>query len=363
VINFLGASVERIDGGNSMRIPPVLPALAVTLLVSYPAAQAHDRNHGDRGGPPGFRPAAPPDVMPIGPGRLRNRALGMCLDAAGWAAPGGANVLLWSCNNDPDHVWSFTPSGEIKNTQNGLCLTIADKDRGRDRGRRRGRDRDRPRRGDDVGIDACDGSRSQQWAIVARGRDNFEVRHGRELCLDVEGRRGAQGDDVLLWDCDGGSDQTWSWEPTPQRPPTVVFRQPSQPDQPYTRPRQPPARAQPVPPRAPVAPMAPPAFQALLDAIRSASFSANQIAVIEQAAGYNHFLVSQLKQIVTTLSFSANQVRAVELIAPRLVDPQNGYQLFDAFTFSGDKERVKSILDQARQPPPPPPPPPYGRVR
>ena len=111
---------------------------------------------------------------------------------------------------------------------------------------------------------------------------------------------------------------------------------------------------------------APPAFQALLDAIKSASksspgttFSANQMTVIEQAAGYNHFLVAQLKQIVTTLSFSANQVRAVELIAPRLVDPQNGYLLFDAFTFSGDQQQVKRILDQARQTPPPPP---FGRV-
>ena len=69
--------------------------------------------------------------------------------------------------------------------------------------------------------------------------------------------------------------------------------------------------------------------------------------------------MAQLREIVQSLSFSANQVQAVELIAPRLVDPQNGYTLFDAFTYSRDQERVKRILEraheaQAQAPPSPP---------
>src|SRR5207253_7500766 len=59
---------------------------------------------------------------PTGTGRLRNVAQGMCLDVAGWAAQGNSNVLLGECNNDPDHVWSFTPDGELRNTLNGTCL-------------------------------------------------------------------------------------------------------------------------------------------------------------------------------------------------------------------------------------------------
>jgi hypothetical protein len=300
--------------------PFVPPAVVVVMLLSYPLAQAHaDRGRGRH------HPGREPEASVAGWGKLRNRAQQMCLDAAGWAAQGSANALLWSCNNDPDHVWFFAPTGEIKNAESGLCLTTAD----------------RPgkggQRGDDVGVDRCDGSRSQLWTVAPRGRGSFEVRNGRRgLCLDVDGRRGAQGDDVLLWACDGGVDQTWGWEPVSQPPPRTAYRHPG----PSPRPRRGPAVIQ---------PMDPPAFQALLTAIKRGSFSANQMAVIEEAAAYHYFLVAQLREVVRSLSFSANQIRAVELIAPRLVDPQNGFTLFDAFTFSRDQEQVKRILERARQ--------------
>jgi hypothetical protein len=322
--------------------PPVLPAVLAMMLLSHPLAQADDdrrrgpdrdrgRNH-DRSLPH----RDPPQASVAGWGKLRTRAQGMCLDAAGWAAKGNADALLWACNNDPDHVWLFAPTGEIKNAESGLCLTTADRPgKGGPRG---------DQRGDDVGVDRCDGSRSQLWTVVPRARGSFEVRNGRRgLCLDVDGRRGAQGDNVLLWSCDGGIDQTWGWDPVSAPPPRIAQRPGHEP--PYGR-RGPPQ----------IRPMDPPAFQALLTAIRGGSFSSNQMAVIEEAAAYHHFLVAQLREIVKSLSFSANQVRAVELIAPRLVDPQNGFTLFDAFTFSRDQERVKRILERARQAQPQAPP-------
>jgi hypothetical protein len=344
-----------------MRAPLVPPAVLVTMLLSYPAARAHD----DRGRSHHPQRVSAPEAAPAGWGKLRNRAQHMCLDAAGWAAASGADALLWSCNNDPDQVWFFAPNGEIKNAHNGLCLTITnrdrrdrdrdDRDRDRDRDdddrdRGRGRDRDRaygrPReiaRGADVGIDRCDGSPHQRWAVVARAHGAFEVRPGRrDLCLDVEGRRGAHGDDVKVWSCDQGADQTWGWEPVAQPPPPrVVFRQP----------HQPPRAHHPGPPS--VQPMDPPSFRTFLGAVRQANYAANQLSVIEQAAAHHHFLVVQLRAIVGALSFSATQVRAVEIIAPRLLDPENGYQLFDAFPFSADQEKVRRILARHRRSQPP----------
>ena len=180
--------------------------------------------------------------------------------------------------------------------------------------------------------------------MAPRGNGAFELRTGRRgLCLDVDGRRGAQGDDVLLWTCDGGVDQTWWWEPVAGPPPRQVF----------TRPRHDP---EPRRDRAAVVPMEPQAFKALLASIKGASFSANQMAIVEQAAPYHYFLVAQLREVVQSLSFSANQVRAVELIAPRLVDPQNAFTLFEVFTFSRDQEAVKRILEQSRPTPVPAPP-------
>ena len=88
-------------------------ALTATTLTGTPAEAQRPRG-GGRGLPP-----------PPGAGRLRNAAQGMCLDVAGWAAQGNSDVLLWECNDDPDHVWSFTRSGELRNAQNGTCLDAA----------------------------------------------------------------------------------------------------------------------------------------------------------------------------------------------------------------------------------------------
>jgi hypothetical protein len=294
------------------------------LLLPQPLAWAHGDRQPGWGRSPAHRD--PPAPAPGGWGRLRNGVKQMCLDAAGWAAGGSANALLWGCNNDPDHVWFLAPTGEIKNAVSGLCLTPA-----------QGPGWKGGRKGADVGVDRCDGSRSQSWSAVPSGRGAFELRDGRRgLCLDVDGRSGVQGDDVLLWACDGGADQTWTWEPVP--PPPAPIARDQREGGPHQR-RGPPA----------VQPITPAGLQSLLRAIRGTAFSANKMAIIEEAAAYHHFLVVQLGDIVRSLSFSGNQVRAVELIAPRLLDPENGYTLFQAFAFSGDQEKVKLILEQARQ--------------
>src|SRR5215475_6640804 len=90
---------------------------SVVGLLSSARAEAQGRPSGWHGRPP--EPVGM--AMPAGTGRLRNGAQGMCLDVAGWAGEGNSNVLLWECNNDPDHVWTFGATGELGNVQTGLC--------------------------------------------------------------------------------------------------------------------------------------------------------------------------------------------------------------------------------------------------
>jgi hypothetical protein len=169
----------------------------------------------------------------------------------------------------------------------------------------------------------------QRWKLVARGRGTFELRNvKRGLCLDVDGRAGARGDNVLLWACDGGADQLWTFEP---------YAVPSRPVQ--------------DPPHLPTAPMVPPhhamedgAFTTLITNVRNESFSEDQLAVIEQAATRGHFRAAQLKTLIDTVSFSATKLRVLELCAPHIVDSDNVFTLFDAFTFSADKEQARQIL-------------------
>jgi hypothetical protein len=48
--------------------------------------------------------------------------------------------------------------------------------------------------------------------------------------------------------------------------------------------------------------------------------------------------------VIRRLSFSSDKLRALELLAPRMVDRQNAFKIYDAFTFSSDKEKARAIL-------------------
>jgi len=278
-----------------------LTVLATAFVASLLTGASAEAQKGRRGDPRGLPP-------PPGTGRLRNAAQGMCLDVAGWATHGDADVLLWECNDDPDHVWSFTSEGELRNTLNGTCLDAAGY---------------KGEQGANVDVFRCENLDDQRWKLVSRGQGTFELRNvKRGLCLDVNGRAGARGDRVLLWACDGGADQLWSFEthaprPTYRRHPTATE---------------------------PPSPMEEDRFRALVTAVRNASFSDSQLTVIKEALTRNYFRVGQVKNLIDLVAFSATKLRVLELGAPRIVDPENAFTVFDAFAFSADKAQARQIL-------------------
>jgi hypothetical protein len=285
---------------TSFKLTILAVTLAATTLAGTPA-----RAQGGRGAGRGLPP-------PPGTGRLRNAAQGMCLDVAGWAAHGDSNVLLGECNDDPDHVWSFTRGGELRNALNGTCLDAAGSD---------------GQQGANVDVYQCESAEDQRWKLVPRGRGTFEMRNvKRGLCLDVNGRAGARGDNVLLWMCDGGADQLWTFEAYAPRP---------------ELPGPPAAMVPPAPrPRA----MEEGAFRALVGNVRNESFSDSQLTVVEQAAGRNWFRVGQIKSLIDLVPFSATKLRMLELCAPHIIDSENAFALYEAFTFTADKEQARHIL-------------------
>jgi hypothetical protein len=305
---------------TSFKLTIIAAALAATTFAATPAQAQRPR------GGRGVAPLPPPS----GTGRLRNAAQGMCLDVAGWAAQGDSNVLLWECNDDPDHVWSFTRSGELRNALNGTCLDAAGYD---------------GQQGANVDVYRCESMDDQRWRLVPRGHGTFELRNlKRGLCLDVNGRDGARGDNVLLWTCDGGADQLWSFEayaPRPVPPPEVIVPSPRRMRPPLDPPPAPEVEA-PSPPR-PRA-MEEGAFRVLVGNVRNESFSDSQLTVVQQAAGRNWFRVGQVKSLIDLVSFSATKLRVLEMCAPHIVDGENAFSLYDAFTFSADKEQARHIL-------------------
>ena len=299
-----------------------LAAIAGTLAV-VPDALAHDGARGGRRARSAHgAPVPPPPPRVAGTGRLRNAARNLCLDVAGWAAEGDRDVLLWACNEDPDQVWSFAPGGELRDALTGECLDVAGHDGAK---------------GADVGTYRCEGMDDQRWTLANRPHGRFELRSVKSgLCLDVSGRAGKRGDNVLLWACDGGADQLWTWEPyappqqrqAPPAPPPPLPR-PTSRDDAWRRQ----ARA-----------MDDDDFRRLVGAVRNEGFADNKLAVIESASARNYFRVGQLKTLLGELAFSATKLRALYLIAPRLLDPENRFAVYDSFSHSADKEQAEQIL-------------------
>lgn len=103
---------------------------------------------------------------------------------------------------------------------------------------------------------------------------------------------------------------------------------------------------QPPPPQQPAAPqpIAEPQLQQLIQAVKDASFSDDQVSVIRTAASRNHFTCAQAVRLLEILSFSDAKVQAAQALKPAIVDPQNAFQLEAAFSFSSDKEQIRALF-------------------
>jgi len=89
-------------------------------------------------------------------------------------------------------------------------------------------------------------------------------------------------------------------------------------------------------------------FSALRGAMAAEAFASSKLRVLEDAARDNYFLVAQLKQVVDGLDFPSDRMRVVEILAPRVLDRENAYQLYGAFTFEAEKDQVRAIFERLK---------------
>jgi hypothetical protein len=105
------------------------------------------------------------------------------------------------------------------------------------------------------------------------------------------------------------------------------------------RPQQPPPPPQPM-----VQPITEAMLRSLAEAVRGEPFADDQLAVLEEAASTQYFLVSQTQQMLRLFSFSKDRLKAMRLLRPRLLDMENSFKLYESFEFSSDKDELKRIL-------------------
>ena len=99
----------------------------------------------------------------------------------------------------------------------------------------------------------------------------------------------------------------------------------------------------PAPPPAPAS-IAEPRLRDLISSMSRESFAANKLRVLEAGARGDYFVVGQVTRMVDLFSFSADRLAVVRMLWPRVLDPQNGYQLHGSFPHSKDKEELQRII-------------------
>ncbi len=87
-------------------------------------------------------------------------------------------------------------------------------------------------------------------------------------------------------------------------------------------------------------------FNQLIESIKNESFEDDQLSIVELSARYNYFTVSQVIRVIKEFSYSNGQLKALELLYPKVVDPENSHQIINAFTYSSDKEKAKEIINR-----------------
>lgn len=114
------------------------------------------------------------------------------------------------------------------------------------------------------------------------------------------------------------------------------------------------------PPRPPQAtpnqpwPMGAAPFQALLDSIAREDWARDRLGIVEMAARDNYFVVAQVLQILERFDFSNQKLQAVRAVKDRILDQQNNYLLYGAFSFSSEKEELGRLLASRESPLPQP---------
>jgi len=93
-----------------------------------------------------------------------------------------------------------------------------------------------------------------------------------------------------------------------------------------------------------VFPMPPPAFDALRDAIEEESFDDEKLAILRDATRHNLFLVSQAIVLIELFTFSDGKVEAGVMLHPQVLDIENWYRVYGAYTFDSDKEELRKRL-------------------
>jgi hypothetical protein len=117
---------------------------------------------------------------------------------------------------------------------------------------------------------------------------------------------------------------------------------------PDARPPQPPARPEYTGPTT----LSRHELDSLQNSLAAASFEAEKLQIIADAAAYAYFTVDQAAMLVQQLGFDNQRVDAATQLYPRVVDPENWHRIYASLAFTASRQelerRTRAFDDQRR---------------
>ena len=83
----------------------------------------------------------------------------------------------------------------------------------------------------------------------------------------------------------------------------------------------------------------------LIERLTAAGRGARQLGILTEAIVEAHVTASQLTRLLQPFLLSADRLEAVRIAIPVLLDPSNAHLLESAFTFSGDRRRLRKMFE------------------
>jgi hypothetical protein len=90
-------------------------------------------------------------------------------------------------------------------------------------------------------------------------------------------------------------------------------------------------------------------FRALREMFEDANRDSERISLLKALSPDHRFTASELKAICETFSFDTSREEAATMALPKLVDPDNAYQILSTFNFSTTKESMSRRIAELLQ--------------
>ena len=85
-------------------------------------------------------------------------------------------------------------------------------------------------------------------------------------------------------------------------------------------------------------------FLMMYKIVKKASFNNNRIDIIRVAAIGSYFSSKQCAELLSLISFNDDKLKALEVMAPRIVDDKDVDRILKQFSFNRDKDKAMKIL-------------------